>query len=412
MHKLKAVIAWLFTPVFNVYVDQQAKRKKLAVLKSWDDLHNKELATFTTKIEKLIAEAVLKNQREFLMREGSYNSAVNSVEQQQTIFRITANVVRGFSTVGNLVGVQPLTGPVGLVYSLKYTYDEKIEDDSVMTNGRKVKLAVIKDTVEAGTRRLAARWTPEAAHDALHGEDIRSELEHVIGLMISGEILEEVISNLIDISVKEDVVVVQGPQDFSKLIININRAASLIAARSRRGAGNFIVVSPITLSAIQSSPFSVFKSAAPDETIDSTLTLKYAGTLNGTIKVYTSMTIGDKVLVGYKGGSGECDTGYIYSPYIPVMTTGVMIDPQTFAPVVGMMTRYGKTVMKQSEEYLMKASDYYTTFDVKYDFVDPVLGIDHPTVDHEVEQHIVEKANATIALNAAVEVTNTSVDSQ
>ena len=57
-----------------------------------------------------------------------------------------------------------------------------------------------------------------------------------------------------------------------------------------------------------------------------------------------------KAIVGYKGGSGETDTGYIYAPYLPLMTGGVVVDPNTFQPLVKFMTRYGKTVIQKTEE--------------------------------------------------------------
>ena len=102
------------------------------------------------------------------------------------------------------------------------------------------------------------------------------------------------------------------------------------------------------------------------------------GTLNGTIKVYSYLwnTAGagldlglpaaspqagadDVILVGYKGGNGETDTGYFYAPYIPLMSSGVVVNPLTFQPVVSLMTRYGKTSFTDVNTSLGNSADYY-----------------------------------------------------
>lgn len=107
------------------------------------------------------------------------------------------------------------------------------------------------------------------------------------------------------------------------------------------------------------------------------------GTLNGTIKVYSylfnqagaGLDLGnpggspagaadDVILVGYKGGNGETDTGYFYCPYIPLMSSGVVVNPTTFQPVVSLMTRYGKAVFTQSETSLGNSADYYGKINV------------------------------------------------
>jgi len=100
------------------------------------------------------------------------------------------------------------------------------------------------------------------------------------------------------------------------------------------------------------------------------------GTLNGTIKVYSYLwnqvfqtgagnpTTNDVILVGYKGGNGETDTGYFYCPYVPLMSSGVVINPVTFQPVVSMMTRYGKTAFTQTQTSLGNSADYYGKINV------------------------------------------------
>ena len=155
--------------------------------------------------------------------------------------------------------------------------------------------------------------------------------------------------------------------------MQINWVANEIARKTRRGAGNFIVVSPMIVSLLQSASKSVFAPAiagsfkGPNNT-------QLVGTLNGTIKVYSYLwnqsqptpggTGNDVILVGYKGGNGETDCGYFYCPYIPLMSTGTVMNPLTYQPSISLMTRYGKTTFTQSATSLANSADYYGKINV------------------------------------------------
>ena len=83
------------------------------------------------------------------------------------------------------------------------------------------------------------------------------------------------------------------------------------------------------------------------------------GTLNGAMKVYVDTYASDAtaVLVGYKGAS-ESDAAAFYCPYIPLMSSGVVLDPTTFEPVVSFMTRYGYVELSNTASSLGNAADY------------------------------------------------------
>jgi hypothetical protein len=123
----------------------------------------------------------------------------------------------------------------------------------------------------------------------------------------------------------------------------------------------------MVVSILQSAAKSVFAPAVAGSFKGPNNTM-LVGTLNGTIKVYSYLwnqvsglgsTVNDTILVGYKGGNGETDVGYFYCPYIPLMSSGVVINPTTFQPVVSLMTRYGKTAFTQTETSLGNSADYY-----------------------------------------------------
>jgi hypothetical protein len=67
----------------------------------------------------------------------------------------------------------------------------------------------------------------------------------------------------------------------------------------------------------------------------------------------------EPILLGYKGGSGEMDSGYFYCPYVPLMSSGVVVDPNTFNPHVSLMTRYGKATFTNTATSLGNSADYY-----------------------------------------------------
>lgn len=248
------------------------------------------------------------------------------------------------------------------------------------SGGRTVKLEVISQAVEAGTRKLQAGWTVEAMQDfkSQHGMDLESELTQVISAEIVQEIDSEILSDLIALAgtvaaYDYTTVAASGYQPaylgdrFANLGVVINAVANEIARKTRRGPGNFIVVSPMVVSILQSAAKSVFAPAVAGSFKGPNNTM-LVGTLNGTIKVYSYLwnqvsglggAVNDTILVGYKGGNGETDTGYFYCPYIPLMSSGVVINPVTFQPVVSMMTRYGKTAFTQTQTSLGNSADYY-----------------------------------------------------
>lgn len=248
------------------------------------------------------------------------------------------------------------------------------------SGGRTMKLEFVSQAVEAGTRRLQAGWTVEAMQDvkSQHGMDIESELSQVVSSEIVQDIDSEILTDLLSLAgtvmgYDYATVGVGGYQPaylgdrFANLGVIINAVCNEIARKTRRGAGNFIVVSPMVVSILQSAAKSVFAPAVEGSFKGPNNTM-LVGTLNGTIKVYSylwnqvfpsSGTVSDTILVGYKGGNGEVDTGYFYCPYVPLMSSGVVMNPVTFQPVFSMMTRYGKAAFTSNQTSLGNSADYY-----------------------------------------------------
>jgi hypothetical protein len=137
----------------------------------------------------------------------------------------------------------------------------------------------------------------------------------------------------------------------------MNREANLIAQRTRRGAANWAVVSPTALTLLQSATTSAF-ARTTEGTFEAPTNTKFVGTLNGSMRIYVNTyATDDTVLLGYKG-QGEIDAAAFYCPYVPLMSSGVVVDPSSFEPVVSFMTRYGYVELNNTASSLGNAADY------------------------------------------------------
>jgi len=250
------------------------------------------------------------------------------------------------------------------------------------TGGRKMALQLISQAVEAKPRKLQASWTVEAMQDlnSQHGMDLETEMTKVLSAEIVQEIDAEIINDLFALAgtVRSfDLATTAGPtyapafigDRFANLGAVIAEVANEIGRKTRLGSGNFLVVSPMVVTLLQQAGKSVFAPAI-EGTFKSPTNTQLAGTLNGSIKVYsylwnqaqsgTSAPAGsDKILVGYKGNQSNFYAGYVYAPYIPVMSTGTIINPVTFQPVVSLMTRYAKAAFTDTRTSLGNSADYY-----------------------------------------------------
>ena len=118
------------------------------------------------------------------------------------------------------------------------------------------------------------------------------------------------------------------------------------------------MVSPHALTVIQSATTSAF-ARTTEGTFEAPTNTKFVGTLNGAMRVYVNSYAASsaRILIGYKG-AGEVDAAAFYCPYIPLMSSGVIVDPSTFEPVVSFMTRYGYVELTNTASSLGNSADY------------------------------------------------------
>jgi len=348
---------------------------------------------------------ILENTRKHLAETSA--AGTTTAGNVATLNRVILPVIRRVmpTVIANeLVGVQPMTGPVGQIHTLRVRYaetndatgtandvvagDEALSPFKIATaysgdgtdglasstsalegnGGRKISVQILKQAVEAKTRKLQARWTFEAAQDAqaMHGIDVEAEIMAALAQEITAEIDQEVLASLRSLAATEEAYnqnTVSGTATFvgdehAALAVLINRVANKIAQRTRRGAGNWAVVSPAALTVLQSATTSAF-ARSTEGTFEAPTNTKFVGTLNGAMKVYVDSYASDTtpVLVGYKGTS-ESDAAAFYCPYVPLMSSGVVLDPATFEPVVSFLTRYGYVELSNTASSFGNAGDY------------------------------------------------------
>ena len=349
---------------------------------------------------------ILENTRRMLAENAS--GGATQAGNVATLNRVILPVIRRVmpTVIANeIIGVQPMTGPVAQIHTLRVRYADNMSDTSSYGTstaagdealspfkiavaysgsastgqatstaalegvaGNRINVQILKQVVEAKTRKLSARWTFEAAQDAqsMHGLDVEAEIMAALAQEITVEIDQEILGSLRALAATDytyDQAADSGTATFvgdehAALAILVNRTANLIAQRTRRGAGNWAVVSPASLTVLQSATTSAF-ARTTEGTFEAPTNTKFVGTLNGAMKVYVDGYANDSqaVLVGYKGSS-EADAAAFYCPYIPLMSSGVVLDPTTFEPVVSFMTRYGYVELTNTASSLGNAGDY------------------------------------------------------
>jgi hypothetical protein len=357
--------------------------------------------------KRSVMASTLENTRKYLAESAS--TGATSAGNVATLNRVILPVIRRVmpTVIANeLVGVQPMTGPVGQIHTLRVRYSDsltgtygatageealspfKIAEGYSANNGaantaastaslegaagKRMSIQILKQTVEAKTRKLSARWTFEAAQDAQaqQGIDIEAEIMAALAQEITAEIDQEVLGSLATLAGTQNQeaynqAAVSGTATFvgdehAALAVMINRVANRIAQRTRRGAGNWAVVSPTALTVLQSATTSAF-ARTTEGTFEAPTNTKFVGTLNNAMKIYVNTyATTDTVLVGYKGAN-ESDAAAFYCPYIPLMSSGVVLDPATFEPVVSFMTRYGYVELSNTASSLGNAADYLGT---------------------------------------------------
>ena len=224
----------------------------------------------------------------------------------------------------------------------------------------KMSFTIDRVAVAAGSRALSAGYTVELAQDlkAVHGLDAEAELANLLSTEILAEINREIVRSIYWVAKpgtqQSDITTIGtynldldsdgrwSAERFRGLVFQIERECNAIAKETRRGKGNFVIVSSDVASALAMSGFLNLSPAINTQLAVDDTGSTFAGLLNGKLKVYIdpySQLGVNFFCVGYKGES-PYDAGVFYCPYVPLQMMRA-IDPGTFQPRIAFKTRYG-----------------------------------------------------------------------
>jgi len=252
-----------------------------------------------------------------------------------------------------------------------------------------VDIRIESTSVTAATRKLRARWSPEMAQDltAFYSIDVEVELTNILSEMITLDIDREILNDLLTqgnaanlywsrapgkivnkytgAESLQSSALSPGPMVFANvqewyqtLLETITDVANTIHKKTLRGSGNFIVTSPDVCTILEHlvAYKPMYKLDADGQAQDNmVIGAEAVGTLNNRYTVYKDPYFpANKILIGLKGNT-FLESGYIYAPYVPLILTPVIYAQEDFTPRKGVMTRYGKKMVR---------SDFYGTVTV------------------------------------------------
>jgi len=285
------------------------------------------------------------------------------------------------SVSGNAVSFLVNTGSYDVNDSDDYTviYHEQPADndrgDFEASSGRAVDTSIVipeidvtlaSEAIVAKTRKLKAQWTPEFAQDlnAYHSVDAEAELTSLLSEYISMEIDLEILDMLIldanttDRWSAENNKIYQGAswttstsdfyntqgQWFQTLGTKIQKVSNKIHQKTLRGGANFVVCSPTVATILESIPG--YAASTNGDQDQFAMGVQKVGALNNRFQVYKNPYMTENtMLMGYRG-SQFLEAGAVYAPYVPLMMTPLVYDPETFTPRKGLMTRYAKKMIR------------------------------------------------------------------
>lgn len=380
---------------------------------AWNKMRKGLVSDIKSSSRRAITETVLENSRREILREHATqgatmasNVAIINKVMMPLIKRVMPTVM-----AHELVGVQPLTGPSGLITTMRIRYattspvngtgiiagqeamspflvgawysgNEDMKnpgaaDTAILegNGGNDISIEFVKEDVKAGSRKLKARFTLESMQDAesQYGANVEQELTSALAQQIVLDIDQEILARLRSIAGlsvatydqnKISGVATSVVDEHAALAVMINRYSNEIARKIRKASANWSVVSHTVLSVLQSATASQFVRTT-EGTFEAPTNNKYVGTLNGTLKVYVNTyATDDDILIGYKG-SDEIDAAAYYCPYVPVMSSGTILDPNTFEHVMALSTRYGFFALTNPANSLGNAGDYLARIKVQ-----------------------------------------------
>ena len=316
--------------------------------------------------------------------EGETITAANNLSQFNS-YNSTSGVITVYVVSAATVTTSDNDG--NFIYPLQTTAANRgdFEDGNTQLNGfnaapidiPEINVKMKSEAIVAKTKKLKAVWTPEFAQDlnAYHSLDAEAELTSIMSEYISLEIDLEILGMLIEnaltteywsainnttatsTSVPTAASGTQGfyntqGQWFQTLGTKINKVSNKIHQATLRGGANFMVCSPTVATILESIPGFAAADGAGADSMNYAFGIQKMGSLNAKYQVYKNPYMTENtILLGFKG-SQFLETGATFAPYIPLIMTPLVYDPDTFTPRKGLLTRYAKKMLRP--EYYAK----------------------------------------------------------
>jgi hypothetical protein len=277
-----------------------------------------------------------------------------------------------FTPIGNPttkatgITLDEVTGEVSLTWNgdpgenhIVCSYEYNMECNQDLTE---VNLVVESEEIAAKTRKLKAVWSFEAQQDlrSQHNLDAEAELTAVlaqeINLEIDREVLTDLRNNAGTIAVWDFNTALGDTikEKYESLYVKVVEVSNVVHRKTLRGGCNWLVTSPEVASVFETATAGF--APAPSETFTSSLGIQYVGTINNRWRLYKDPLFPQgQILMGYKGDS-YMDSGYFYCPYVPLTQTPVVLDPESFCPRKGILTRYGKKLLREGAKFYARMS--------------------------------------------------------
>ena len=285
-----------------------------------------------------------------------------------------------FVITGSLYAAATGVADYTMTYQLQPTdqYRGDFEDgnDAINDNNSPISIPEINvqmksSAIVAKTRKLKAVWTPEFAQDlnAYHSLDAEAELTSILSEYISLEIDLEILSMLLESAAAGNEVWSainnqantsqagngtfsdlgfynsQG-QWFQTLGTKIQKLSNIIHQKTLRGGANFLVCSPSVGTILESIPGFAADSDGDVSKASYAFGVQKVGSINSRQKVYKNPYMKEnQILLGFRG-SQFLEAGAVFAPYIPLIMTPLVYDPETFTPRKGLLTRYAKKMVR------------------------------------------------------------------
>jgi len=335
------------------------------------------ISASTTNLTDFDPDAV----RGFIITSGSEIVAADNLQQFAT-YDYTNNTINFFVTAS----VAELNPPAG-VGAMTIFYNKKTEDryrgdfedsssyavpnaaSATTISIPQINVKMQSQAITAKTKKLKAVWTPEFAQDlaAYQNIDAEAELTNIMSEYISMEIDLEILDMLIEdaaagteywSAVNNTVISGSLPttlssgfyntqgQWFATLGTKLQKLSNKIHQLTLRGGANFLVTSPTVATILESIPGFAANSNGDAAQMEYAFGVQKVGALNNRYTVYKNPYMTENlILMGYKG-SQFLETGAVFAPYIPLIMTPLVYDPDTFTPRKGLLTRYAKKMLR------------------------------------------------------------------